>query len=112
MRLPQPKEADIERVCIQYLSLVLPSMILVRQGQQTRVNAKGRRFWPKNYRRGVTDYIAGYKGRFIAIEFKTGKGKLSDEQQQFQADVLRAQCAHIVLRSLKDAEALVKNLTA
>ena|SRR3990167_57457 len=43
--------------------------------------------WRTGAKKGVSDVLACYKGRLLAIEVKIGKDKLSNEQQGFLANV-------------------------
>ena len=56
-----------------------------------------------NTKKGVSDII-GFdpNGRFVAIEIKIGKDKLSEEQTQFLAEVQAAGGLAIVAHSLED----------
>lgn len=53
-------------------------------------------------KKGVSDIIACYKGRFIAIEVKTEKGRVSDAQQQFLEAVTASGGVAILARSVDD----------
>lgn len=52
-------------------------------------------------RKGVSDIIGIYKGKFMAIEVKTGTN-LSREQAIFLGEVIQADGIAIVARSLED----------
>jgi hypothetical protein len=56
--------------------------------------------------KGSSDIIACWRGRFLAVECKTGGAVLSDQQKLFKAAVLRAGGLHVTARSTKDLEAL------
>ncbi len=56
-------------------------------------------------RRGIADVIACLTdGTFAAFEVKTGKAKLTDDQESFRDDVLRAGGLFVLVRSLSDVE--------
>lgn len=51
---------------------------------------------------GISDIIGCYKGRFFAIEIKTDKGKVTDLQSNFLANVEAAGGIAFVARSVED----------
>ena len=53
-------------------------------------------------RKGVSDIIGIYGGRFLAIEIKTAKGELRPEQAGFLGEVIQAGGITIVAKSLED----------
>lgn len=56
-----------------------------------------------NTKKGVSDIIGfDQNGRFVAVEVKVGKDKLSEEQTQFLKDVQAAGGIAIVAHSLED----------
>lgn len=62
---------------------------------------------------GAADYIGIYRGLFVAIEFKTERGKQRPEQREFEALVTRAGGGiYAVVRSEADARALLDRLKA
>ena len=54
--------------------------------------------------RGVSDIIGIYKGRPLAIEVKTAKGKLSEHQERFLTRWKNEGGIAIVARSVEDVE--------
>jgi len=53
---------------------------------------------------GQTDlYVLDPFGHSIFVEIKTGSGKLSKEQENFQRQVERRNATHLIIRELKDA---------
>lgn len=59
---------------------------------------------------GGADLIGLFRGRFVAIEIKTPTGRQFPEQVQFQALVERKGGVYAVLRSVEDAQALLRQL--
>jgi penicillin-binding protein-related factor A (putative recombinase) len=53
-------------------------------------------------RRGVSDIVGIYKGRFLSIEVKSAKGRLSEEQSDWLYDVEEHGGIAIVARSVDD----------
>jgi|SRR3990167_2980865 len=52
-------------------------------------------------KKGVTDILAIYKSRFIAVEIKIGKDRLSEEQQGFMKNIEYHGGAVFVARSFE-----------
>jgi hypothetical protein len=59
---------------------------------------------PKYSRKGVPDIIAIKSGRFIGIEVKAPKGKLSPEQADFGRECVRNGGEYVVARSIEDVQ--------
>jgi len=59
----------------------------------------------KGVRRGLSDLMIWWQGRFIAIELKTAKGVVSDSQREFAAGIVGAGFQYHLCRSLSDVEA-------
>jgi hypothetical protein len=54
---------------------------------------------------GIADRIGIFKGKPLAIEFKAGRGVLSDAQRQFKAEWEREGGLYIEARSIEDLAA-------
>jgi hypothetical protein len=52
--------------------------------------------------KGVSDILGCYQGRMLAIEVKTDRGRLSDDQQRFIDNVNAAGGLAFVARSIDD----------
>ena len=52
-------------------------------------------------KKGVSDVIGVFRGRFLAIEVKIGKDRLSDEQEGFLASVIHAGGVSFVAKTLE-----------
>ena len=52
--------------------------------------------------KGIADILGCWKGRLIAIEVKTPRGKLSEKQEQFLMEVNAAGGLGFVARSVED----------
>jgi len=61
-------------------------------------------------RSGVPDIIACYKGKFIGIEVKTPKGKVSSLQQQNLDSIKATGGLTVVARTLEDVASLMRVL--
>jgi penicillin-binding protein-related factor A (putative recombinase) len=58
---------------------------------------------------GVSDLLGIYKGRFLAIECKVGKNKVSEEQSAFLLRVQKEGGVALVCYSLDDLEAWMRD---
>jgi len=61
---------------------------------------------------GGADLVGIYRGRFVAVEVKTERGRQTEEQRMFQQLVERKGGVYVVLRSVDDAQAWVATLEA
>lgn len=68
-----------------------PGLLTLADGRKARFGTKG-----------VWDILACVKGRFVAIEVKTGSGRLSKSQKAFGEAVVRAGGSIIQARSVDD----------
>lgn len=59
---------------------------------------------------GGSDFVGVYRGRALYIEIKTPIGRQSPEQKRFQQCVERHGGMYRILRSVKDAYALLQEL--
>ena len=59
---------------------------------------------PKWSKLGVADVILVKDGKFIGLECKTSKGKLSSAQIQFRDDVRKANGLYYEIRSIEDLQ--------
>lgn len=59
---------------------------------------------------GIPDIICCYKGKFIAIETKVGKNKMSELQKIHKEQILYAGGIHILAYSLDDVKKIIENL--
>lgn len=55
-------------------------------------------------RRGVADLLGIYRGRFLAIEVKSAKGKLSEHQVEFLDEVVGAGGIAFMAKSIEDVK--------
>jgi penicillin-binding protein-related factor A (putative recombinase) len=55
-------------------------------------------------RKGVSDIIGIYKGKFLSIEVKSEKGKLTEDQMKWFSDVKSNGGVAFVARSIEDVE--------
>ena len=102
------KESDIQLAICQYLEL--RGYFFWRSNNIPAFEQKTGfyRPLPKYAIRGVADIILINKGKFIGLEVKTKKGKLSKNQEAFKelCEVNRGK--YFVVRSVDDVEKLIK----
>ena len=59
---------------------------------------------------GIPDIICCYQGKFIGIETKVGKNKMSKIQEQHKKDIEKAGGIHILAYSLEDVQKSLRKL--
>ena len=57
---------------------------------------------------GIPDIISCYKGRFIGIECKVGKNKMSKVQEEHRDQILEAGGIHILAYKLEDVQKIIE----
>ena len=87
---PKITETDIRRQVRDYLQLRQYFCFYVLQGLGAY--------------KGIPDLIAVRDGRVIFIELKTARGRQSDYQKKFQADLEAAGGEYILCRGIEDLE--------
>lgn len=60
------------------------------------------------YRKGVSDILGIYKGKFLAIEVKSAKGRLSPNQIIFQQEVTEHGGYALTIKSIEELELQLK----
>lgn len=64
----------------------------------------------KWHRRGVSDIIAIYRGKFLALEVKTPKGRATPEQSEFLREVADQGGYGFVVRSIDGAKQVLETI--
>lgn len=99
---PVPKANDVTGEIIKFLTY---HHYTVWRQNTTGIFDKERGVWRKNptTKKGVSDII-GFdpSGRFVAIEIKVGRDRISDDQAKFLAQVHEAGGLAMIARSLDD----------
>jgi hypothetical protein len=65
---------------------------------------KAFRSMPKYTMRGIPDIICVKDGRYIGIEVKTDKGRLSEHQHEFARSLMLAGGDYVIARSIEDVQ--------
>jgi hypothetical protein len=89
-----PLEADIKKDIRWYMEMTDWFVIPIFQG------AKG---IPAHIKKGISDWICVKHGRVVFTEIKRAKGKQSEHQIDFEAEVKAHGGEYVVLRSIEDA---------
>ena len=94
-------EGAVVRACLDYLAL---RGIVAWRNNTTGIYDKRRgAYRPSAGRNGVADILGVLPGgRFLAVECKAGKGRLSPAQVDFQRDIIRQGGLHIVAYRVED----------
>ncbi|GHT66443.1 hypothetical protein FACS1894110_10160 [Spirochaetia bacterium] len=99
-------EAPVLAACKQYLDLRGIAWIRIN-GAGIKIPLGGGRYrWFRSYtcgnkKNGVADLIAVKDGLFYAIECKSGSGKQSDDQKEFQEYVEKSGGIYIIARDIQ-----------
>jgi penicillin-binding protein-related factor A (putative recombinase) len=98
------KEKDIEKLILDYLQLIPQSRFWKNNtmGIYDPTTRKMRTLNGKHHARGAADILGVIQGRFVAIEVKRPKGKVSDEQELFLQSIVDAGGIAFVAYSLGD----------
>jgi hypothetical protein len=88
----------LQSAIIKYLNF--QGANVMRINTQGTYNEKLGKFIKSGSTKGVSDILATYKGRSLAIEVKQGKDKLSPEQIEFRDKHIKAGGFYLECRSL------------
>lgn len=92
------------------------------KGEETKLQRKIQKYLEENncyhfkvhgsnyMRAGIPDIICCYKGKFIGIECKIGKNKMSPIQEKHKQEIEESQGIHILAYSLDDVKKIIENL--
>ena len=95
------RESPVLRACLDYLRL--RGVVCWRQNAGAFATLDGKRFMRTADITGIADIIGLLPdGRFLAVECKSGAGRQSQAQRDFQADVERNNGRYILARSVDD----------
>jgi hypothetical protein len=102
-----PSETGLVRDCLQFLAIRCPAAVVWRQNSgATKI---GDRFFRSASLNGISDILAVMppRGRLLAAECKSEKGRLRDSQEEFLARVRAVGGVSGVVRTLDDLDALI-----
>jgi len=105
VRSNKREEGELKSLILDYLSHINGRYFNISTG----VFRKGKR-WIRTAPKGTPD-ILGFngKGYFVAIETKSKKGVLSDEQSDFRESILLTEHGiHIVAKTLEDVTKILR----
>lgn len=102
-RLPPSKERDIQKSITDYLAW-RKDIYFVRNNSLVvkTLRANGSTGWIRNGKPGSPDIIVCYKGRWMGLEVKAEKGRVSALQEEARLDIERAGGEYHIVRSLDD----------
>jgi hypothetical protein len=99
-KIPPVKESDIQRSLLQFLSL---KKIFHFRVHQSNARASGNKvIHTAVHTRGVPDIILVIDGKFIAVEVKTLRGRLSPDQEIFKKNCEVNNAEYWVIRSVDE----------
>ena len=97
-RIQQPREKDIQAAIMQWLTL--KKIFFYRNNVGAFQNAQGN-FYRFGHA-GAPDIICVSNSRYIGIEVKAPKGKLSPAQEHFRDNLEKAGGVYIIARQVED----------
>ncbi len=110
LSLKSLSEADIQHLIIAWLQT--KRFFVWRQNTVGVYDAAKGRYRASNSKKGVCDILGVLPdGRFLAIEVKSAKGKTSQDQDAFIAQVNKSGGLAFVARSLDDVKAHLEDYT-
>lgn len=105
----KPTETEIVRQCLGQLRLWGYCVWRNNTGAAVYTNAAGKRRLVRYGEPGVSDILGVLPGgRMLAVECKTDSGRLSDAQEAFLARVRQAGGLALVVRSVTELQALLR----
>ncbi len=100
-------EEDLHRATVQYLAASMPLAsfwFTVPNQRGTRKKYEMGILKALGVKAGVPDIVAIYEGRFIGIELKAPKGKISENQERASDAIVMAGGLYTVARSVEEVE--------
>lgn len=102
------KETELQKAILDLLAHI-PNCYAFRSGSGLIKTEAGNYF--RTGKKGCPDIIACLKGRWIGIECKVGKNKLSPFQKQAQEDIEKAGGIYLIAYSLDEVIELINKLS-
>lgn len=108
-RAVKSREQDIQRAILDYIAAVCPDCLAWACPNASRRTKTGKATNAvPGLRRGVFDLsVILPDGRFVAVEIKTSKGYLSEEQEAFADELTSRGVMWCVLRSVEEARSML-----
>ena len=113
----EQREADISRACLEYLDAKRIMYLRLNSGDVFRPGAEGKMYRVKGCPKGTADLLILYNHkdrippsfpRPIFVEFKSSKGKQTEEQAIFERDVESLGYEYYLIRSLDELMEVLK----
>ena len=96
------EENAIQSAIMEYLTIRN-----ILNWRNNNIPVPGRRFIG---RKGSSDIFALHKGKFMGIEVKTSTGTQSDDQKDFEKDVIDNGGIYILARCVEDVEEMLNEV--
>lgn len=107
-------EKGIQTAILNYLSILenqgKPIYAFRTQSGAVPIQRGNKAGYFKTGRKGAPDITVCYGGRFIALEVKTEKGKLSEAQTEAAIAIKKAGGEYYIVRSVEDLTEILGNL--
>jgi hypothetical protein len=111
------KEADISRACLEYLEAMRIMYLRLNSGDVFRPGAAGKMYKVKGCPKGTADLLilahrrkplTPSTPRPVFVEFKSSKGKQTEEQAIFERDVESLGYEYYLIRSIDELIEVLK----
>lgn len=96
-------ERDIQKLCMDWLAANKVWHVRMNSGALSATHNGKRRFFRWGLP-GMADILAYGRGKVYWLEVKAAKGKQSEDQELFQAEVEAEGMRYAIVRSLEDLE--------
>jgi hypothetical protein len=98
------KESEAQAAILDYLAL--RGVFAIRLNNQPIYDPKRGIFrsLPKHTPKGLADILAIKNGRTVFVEVKGEKGRLSDDQLEFQKRCILADVEYVVAKGIEDVQ--------
>lgn len=103
-----PKETELQKAVLDLLAHI-PNIYCFRSGSGLIKTERGGYF--RSGKKGCPDIVCSIKGKFVGLEIKVSKNKLSEFQKQAQREIENSGGVYAVIRSLDDVENLLATLS-
>lgn len=101
-RILPEREQDLVNAIIQLIQMRGGWVIRINSGMTVVEDVNGKKRMIRGAPAGTSDIIACYRSKFVAIECKIGRNKMTVYQEDFMQQICRAGGLHVLAYSLDD----------
>lgn len=100
-------EKEIQAAILDYLETIGAVAIRVNSGMQFIQDSNGGTRVFRGAKKGCPDILVCWRGRFIGIEVKSRRGKVTSDQNEFHQTIIAAGGLVLVARTIADVESFI-----